>query len=92
MNAAKQEAAKTGLPFKEVLRSGQVAGKYPQTPEVAPEFLTLQAKKTALIKQHVLGEMQADALRLSLEQAGKEEAEFYRGQGKLDELLTLNGL
>ncbi len=92
VNAAKQEAAKTGLPFKEVLKAGQAAGKYPSTPEVAPEFLALQARKTALIKEHVLGETEAVALRSRLEEAGQEEAEFYRGRGKLEELLQLNGL
>lgn len=92
VNAAKQEAAKSGLPFKEVLKAGQAAGKYPHTPEVAPEFLRIQAQKTALIKQHVLRETLPDTLRIRLEEAGKEEAEFYRGQGKLAELLELNGL
>lgn len=92
VNAAKQEAAKSGAPFKEVLKVGQAAGKYPMTPEVDAGFLTLQAKKTALIKQHVLGEADAETVRAGLAEAGLVEAEFYRANGKLNELLKLNGI
>jgi phosphoribosylaminoimidazole-succinocarboxamide synthase len=91
VNAAKQEAAHTGQAFKEVLRAGQAAGKYPQTPEVDARFLALQARKTALIRQHVLGETEAASLRASLQETGREEAEFYRSLGKLPEILALNG-
>ena len=92
VNAAKQEAAKSGAPFKQVLKEGQAAGRYPHTPEVEPGFLNLQARKTALIKQHVLGEADADAVRSGLVEAGLAEAEFYRSQGKLAELLAMNAL
>lgn len=92
VNAAKQEAAKSGAPFKEVLKAGQAAGKYPMTPEVDAGFLALQAKKTALIKQHVLGESDAASVRAGLVEAGLAEAEFYRANGKLNELLKLNGI
>lgn len=92
VNAAKQEAAKSGAPFKQVLKEGQAAGRYPHTPEVEPGFLNLQARKTALIKQHVLGEVDADAVRSGLVEAGLAEAEFYRSQGKLAELLAMNAL
>lgn len=92
VNAAKQEAAKSGAPFKEVLKAGQTAGKYPMTPEVDAGFLSLQAKKTALIKQHVLGEANAETVRAGLAEAGLAEAEFYRANGKLNELLKLNGI
>jgi phosphoribosylaminoimidazole-succinocarboxamide synthase len=92
VNAAKQEAAKSGAPFKEVLKAGQAAGKYPMTPEVDAGFLALQAKKTALIKQHVLGESDASSVREGLVEAGLAEAEFYRANGKLAELLAINAL
>jgi len=92
VNAAKVEAAKTGLAFKEMLKAGQAAGRYPHTPAVDQAFLDLQARKTALIKQHVLGETDAATVRAGLEEAGLAEAEFYRAQGKLPELLALNAL
>jgi phosphoribosylaminoimidazole-succinocarboxamide synthase len=92
VNTAKVEAAKSGAPFKEVLKAGQASGKYPMTPEVDAGFLALQAKKTALIKQHVLGESDATSVRTGLVEAGLAEAEFYRAKGKLTEMLKLNGI
>jgi len=92
VNDAKQEAARSGAPFKEVLKAGQAEGRYPITPEVDAGFLALQAKKTALIKQHVLGEVDAESVRAGLVEAGLAEAEFYRANGKLNELLAINAL
>lgn len=92
VNAAKVEAAKSGVPFKEMLKAGQAAGRYPHTPVVDQAFLDLQARKTALIKQHVLGETDAETVRAGLVEAGLAEAEFYRAQGKLAELLKLNAM
>ncbi len=92
VNAAKQEAAKTGAPFKSVLKAGQAEGKYPNTPVVDPVFLEIQAKKTALIKQHVLGESDAAAIRAGLIETGLAEAEFYRSRGLLADLLKLNAI
>lgn len=92
VNAAKQEAAKSGAPFKGVLKAGQAAGKYPNTPDVDAAFLELQAKKTALIKQHVLGESDAATIRAGLIETGLAEAEFYRSRGLLAELLKLNAI
>jgi len=92
VNNAKQESAKTGTAFKTVLKAGQGTGTYPQTPVVDPEFLNLQAQKTLLIKQHVLGEVAAETVRSSLISAGLAEVEFYRSRGYLAELLALNAL
>lgn len=92
INAAKTEAQKLGTPFKLLLKEGQAAGKYPATPEVDPVFLDLQARKTALIKQHVLGEKDAEAIRAGLVETGLAEAEFYRSKGLLADLLKLNAI
>jgi phosphoribosylaminoimidazole-succinocarboxamide synthase len=92
VNAAKLEAAKSGAPFKQVLKAGQAEGKYPNTPVVDAAFLDLQAKKTALIKQHVLGESDASTIRAGLVATGLAEAEFYRSRGLLAELLKLNAI
>ena len=92
VNAAKAEAQKTGAPFKQVLQAGQAAGTYLPTPDVDPAFLDLQARKTALIKEHVLGTTPADSIRRGLAETGLAEAEFYRGRGLLGELLKLNAL
>jgi len=92
VNAAKAEAQKLGTAFKQVLKDGQDAGTYPVTPEVDPIFLDLQARKTALIKDHVLGSSDADTIRSGLVETGLAEAEFYRGKGLLDALLKLNAI
>jgi hypothetical protein len=92
VNAAKQEAAKSGAPFKSVLKAGQAEGKYPGTPAVDAAFLDIQAKKTALIKQHVLGESDAATIRSGLIETGLAEAEFYRSRGLLADLLKLNAV
>ncbi len=92
INAAKAEAQKIGTAFKQVLKDGQEVGLYPTTPEVDAAFLDLQARKTALIKQHILGEKDAASVRDGLVETGLAEAEFYRQRGLLDELLKLNGI
>lgn len=92
INTAKQEAQKTGTPFKEVLKAGQTAGKYPQTPAVDPGFLGIQAEKTRLIRQHVLAEMDGESIRKALVATGQAEAEFYRSRGLLEELLKVNAV
>jgi len=92
INAAKAEAQKLGTPFKQILKEGQAAGIYPATPEVDATFLELQARKTALIKEHVLGISDAEKVRAGLIETGLAEAEFYRSRGHLAELLKLNAL
>lgn len=92
INEAKQQAQKIGVPFKQVLREGQAAGKWPATPVVDSGFLALQARKTALIREHVLSERDAAAIRADLQAAGAAEAEFFRAKGLLAELLKLNSV
>jgi phosphoribosylaminoimidazole-succinocarboxamide synthase len=92
INDAKQQAHKAGVPFKQVLREGQAAGKWPATPVVDAVFLALQARKTALIREHVLSERPAAAIRADLQATGEAEVEFYRAKGLLDGLLKLNAV
>jgi phosphoribosylaminoimidazole-succinocarboxamide synthase len=92
INVAKQEAQKSGQPFKDVLKAGQAAGTYPQTPDVDAGFLKLQADKTRLIRQHVLGETDTAAIRAGLIATGQAEAEFYRSRGLLAELMKANAV
>jgi len=92
INEAKGQAQKTGEPFKQVLREGQAAGRWPATPAVDAEFLALQSRKTALIREHVLRVREAAAIRADLEATAMEETGFYRGRGLLAELLEMNGV
>jgi phosphoribosylaminoimidazole-succinocarboxamide synthase len=91
INTAKHDAAKIGRPFKEVLRAGQAEAKYPPTPDVAPDFLAIQAEKGRLIREHITGAGDDASIRRGLVKAGEEEAAFYRGRGLLPALLDLNG-
>jgi phosphoribosylaminoimidazole-succinocarboxamide synthase len=90
INEAKAQAQKIGVPFKQVLKTGQNDGQWPQTPVVDIEFLDLQARKTALIRQHVASERDAAAIRAELQATGEAEVEFYRQRGLLGELLKAN--
>ncbi|MBK8092481.1 MAG: hypothetical protein IPK32_11020 [Verrucomicrobiaceae bacterium] len=90
INEAKQQAQRSGVPFKQTLREGQAAGKWPATPVVDAEFLALQARKTALLREHVLAERDAAAIRVDLAAAGRAETEFYRQKGLLPALLAMN--
>lgn len=92
INEAKLQAQKSGVPFKQVLREGQAAGKWPATPVVEAEFLALQARKTALIREHVLSQRDATAIRADLQSTGVAETEFFRSKGLLAELLKINGV
>lgn len=90
VNEAKKEAAKQGRPFTGILKEGQAAGKWPHTPEVAPDFLALQAEKTKLIREHILGQ-RTDA-GVKLQACGEAEVDFYAQRGLLKGYAELNGV
>ena len=92
INDAKQHAQKSGQPFKQVLREGQAAGKWPATPIVDPVFLDLQARKTALIREHVQAARSAAAIKSDLQTVGEAEVDFYRSKGLLKALLEMNAV
>ena len=90
VNEAKKEAAKQGGPFTEILRAGQASGRWLKTPEVDAEFLDLQAEKTRIIREHVLG--RSSTARAELVAVGEREISFYESRGKLADYASLNGL
>ena len=92
INEAKRQAQRIGQPFKQVLQAGQAEGTWPQTPVVDPEFLDLQARKTALIREHVLVERDAAAIRSDLKVTGEAEVEFYRRRGLFSDLMAVNSI
>jgi phosphoribosylaminoimidazole-succinocarboxamide synthase len=92
INRAKLEAARTGEPFKQVLRDGQQAGRYPATPEVAVEFLQVQAGKTACLRKLIEGSVPADEVCAQLRQLGLAEVDFYRRNSALEAWLKLNAV
>ena len=90
VNEAKNEAARQGRPFTGILREGQASGRWPGTPVVDETFLALQAEKTLLIRQHVLGQ-QSD-VRGKLQACGEAEIAFYEGRGLVEEYAAFNAL
>ncbi len=92
VNDAKKEAQKSGQPFTEALKAGQAAGRWPGTPVVDAEFLALQAEKTTLIRQHVLGGGDTASLKAKLQACGASEVEFYRKRGQFDEYAKANAV
>lgn len=92
INRAKVDARNAGRPFKEFLREGQSAGTYPATPDVEPDFLSIQSRKSALIRDHITGSAGAGSVRAGLEELGREEIAFYQRHQRLNELLELNAI
>lgn len=90
IDAAKKRAETEGVAFTELLAAGQADGSYPETPEVADNFLAIQVKKMELIRDYMIGLKQADAVSAALQQAGEEEVSFYRERDKFAEFAKLN--
>ncbi|MDB6075148.1 MAG: Phosphoribosylaminoimidazole-succinocarboxamide synthase [Verrucomicrobiaceae bacterium] len=90
VNEAKNEAAKQGRPFTGILREGQASGRWLNTPVVDAEFLDLQAEKTLLIREHMLGQ-RTDA-REKLQACGFNEIAFYAKRGLVTQYAALNAL
>ncbi|WP_166442858.1 phosphoribosylaminoimidazolesuccinocarboxamide synthase [Phragmitibacter flavus] len=92
VNDAKKEAKKTGVPFTKLLKEGQAAGKWPNTPVVDAEFSALQSRKMDLIRQHVLGKTPAEEVKSALREVGIAEVEFYRARGLFEEYAKANAI
>lgn len=92
IKAAKALGQKAGVAFTEILQAGQEKGDYAPTPEVDPAFLALQGRKMAAIRDYITGGASADAVSVTLEEAGREEIEFYRAKGVLEGLRKINGI
>lgn len=92
INEAKKEAGIQGRPFTEILKEGQAAGKWPNTPVVDAEFLALQTQKMDLIRQHVLGLTPAESVKDGLREVGIAEVEFYKARGLFEEYCKANAI
>ncbi len=89
---AKELGQKEGVAFTEILKVGQEREEYPGTPTVSAEFLEIQKRKMAAIRDYMLGVVEANAVRANLEKRGIEEIEFYRDRGHLDGFRKINGI
>lgn len=89
---AKMLGQEQGVAFTEILKAGQSRKDYPETPTVSAEFLEIQRRKMAAIRDYMLGDAEAATVRTDLESAGREEIEFYRDRGHLDGFRKINGV
>ncbi|CAN5689562.1 hypothetical protein BH11VER1_BH11VER1_39170 [soil metagenome] len=92
VNDAKKEAKKQGVAFTKILKEGQASGRWPHTPEVAQDFLELQARKMELIRLHVTGEAPAETVKAELQSVGKAEIEFYQNRGFFEAYCLANAV
>jgi len=89
---AKSLGQEEGVAFTEILKAGQTREDYPGTPTVSPEFLEIQRRKMAAIRDYMLGDAEAAVVRSDLESSGREEIGFYQDLGHLDGFRKINGV
>ncbi len=92
INEAKALGDASGTSFTEILKSGQINGIYPKTPQVLPKFIEIQQIKMATICDYLLGKTNGDNAHSSLHATGLKEISFYQNAGKLDALFSINGI
>ncbi len=86
---AKREAAAGGLAFSEVLSAGVERGRFPRVPEVEEAFRRIQGGKMSALVDWLCGRSAPSEVRSRLEHCGQQEAEYFRGCGRLAEWLDL---
>jgi len=77
VNTAKQEAARCGAPFTEILEQGQRDGRYPLNPEIDPVFMKLQERKFELIQRFIREGGAGNDYRGEAETIAAEEVDFF---------------
>ena len=92
IKAAKARGQEEGVAFTEILAAGQDSGDYAKTPEVSAAFLGIQIQKMTAIREYMLGQTEADDVKVRLEEAGRSEIEFYRAEGVLHGFRKINGI
>lgn len=90
INECKARGDAEGVAFTEFLAEGQKAGSYPETPDVAPEFIEIQRNKMTTICDFLLEQTDAASAGKALQEAGHEEIGFYDKAGKIAELAEVN--
>ncbi len=89
---AKEKGNAEGVAFTALLQAGQESGDYPTTPQVDPNFIAIQERKMTLIRDYMLGTVSAADAKKGLQNAGREEIEYYRDAGKLEGFREINGV
>jgi phosphoribosylaminoimidazole-succinocarboxamide synthase len=92
VNQAKEEAREAGRNFTEILGEGQKSGRWPVTPVVNGEFLALQSRKLEIIRDCLLGKLEAGEAREALAQTGQAELRYFDSLRKIEDFLRINGI
>jgi phosphoribosylaminoimidazole-succinocarboxamide synthase len=92
VNQAKEEAREAGRNFTEILGEGQKSGRWPVTPVVNGEFLALQSRKLEIIRDCLLGKLEAGEARGALAQTGQAELRYFDSLRKIGDFLRINGI
>lgn len=92
VNAAKLSANKSGEPFHEHLKEGQEKGYYPNTPEVDPEFISIQEGKFSTLAKYIYEQATVDDTVEDLLMIGKKELKYYEANNTLSEFAEINGI
>jgi len=77
VNQAKQEAARTGASFVEILTRGQAEGTFPKTPEVDHAFMLIQEEKYSMIKKFIVEKGSGQGYEKDVAEIAKREVEYF---------------
>ncbi len=91
INEAKK-LAKTdslGRPFMEIYKEGVKEGKFLEIPEYDSEFGRIQSRKYAVIVEPLIGKTSKEDARAESDELMKQEIEYYKNKGKLDDFLKI---
>ncbi len=77
VNQAKQQAKETGESFTELLKQGQAKGLYPATPDVDPEFMSIQEEKYQVIKKFIVEKGSGEGYQKEVAEIAKREVEYF---------------
>ncbi len=90
--SAKALALKSGKSFLEHLKTGQVEGYYPETPQVDQRFIDIQEEKFKTLIAYIYGHATIDHIIEKYNEIGQKEISYYDLNGVLDEYNKLNGM
>lgn len=90
--SAKSAAAVSGQPFLEHLRAGQKEGRYPETPEVDPGFISIQEQRFGALAAYIYGRAPVVETVAALKHSGRREIEYYEENNALADYAELNGI
>ena len=92
VNETKKEAAVSGEKFTDILKAGQDAGKYPQTPVVDPAFMDLQVEKYGLIAAFIMDHGSGTGYENEVADLARREVEYFLNSKNKELYQKLNGL